>query len=121
MLKHCLVASLKAASEVVGNAALAQVPDHLLHLWSKPPAAVAGACLWPHASNIRTGYCISAAWCDEPHLAQVFGRAFTLAGFSPWRLRLAEVYHMGPLGALTPARFGGVLRRYRRTHQRFGA
>ena len=81
---------------------------------------LAPACLWPQASNTRTGYCIPAASCDKRYLAQVFGRAFTLAGFPPWRLRLAEVYHMGPLAALTPARFEGVLRRYRRTHQRFG-
>lgn len=52
---------------------------------------------------------------------QVFGPAFTLACFPPWRLRLAEVYHLGALRLLTPARFAAALRRYRRTHQRFGA
>ena len=51
----------------------------------------------------------------------MFGPAFTLACFPPWRLRLAEVYHLGALRLLTPARFAAALRRYRRTHQRFGA
>lgn len=55
------------------------------------------------------------------NLYQVFGNAFTLAGFPPWRLRLAEVHHLGPLRALTAARFDGALRRFHRTHQRFGA
>jgi hypothetical protein len=59
--------------------------------------------------------------CKKRAALQVCGDAFTLAGFPPWRLRLAEVDHLGGWRALTPARFAGALRRYRRTRQRFGA
>jgi hypothetical protein len=52
--------------------------------------------------------------------AQVFGRACTLAGFPPWPLRFAEIYHMGCLAEATPQGLLDALQRYCRTPQRFG-
>ena len=65
----------------------------------------------------------SAAPPPPPPVAALFlvGAAPCLAGFPPWLLAGAELYHLGPLAAA--ARSGGVaagVRRFTRTAQRLG-
>ncbi|KAK9825672.1 hypothetical protein WJX81_000822 [Elliptochloris bilobata] len=103
--------ALRAAHPPLPVAVALQVGSHDAPRLLTDPEAAQPAC-----SDSAAG----PAWAPETELILVFGPAFTLAGFPPWRLRLAEVYHLGALRALTPLRFEGVLRRYRRTHQRFG-
>lgn len=58
------------------------------------------------------------AWPCCP--TQVTGPALTLAGFPAWCVRASEIYGVGPLAAVTPARLAGALRRFGATKQRFG-
>lgn len=56
----------------------------------------------------------------EPDLVVVFGSAFTMAGFPPWAVRTAELFEVGPLGAVTAGKMDAVLRKYLGIRQRFG-
>ena len=51
---------------------------------------------------------------------QVFGKAFTVAGFPPWLLRFCELYHLGQLRDVTDERLDTTLQQYNNVAQRFG-
>ena len=64
----------------------------------------------------------SGASLTEPSLLWLLGPVPTVAGFPPWRLRLAEIHHVAPRpAALSEARMEASLRAYLRTVQRYGA
>ncbi len=53
-------------------------------------------------------------------MLQVFGKAFTLAGYPPWPLRATEMYYMGRLRDVSTSSLQQTLQRYCHTVQRFG-
>ena len=56
----------------------------------------------------------------EPDLVVVFGSALTIAGFPPWAVRTAELFEVGPLGAVTAGKMDAVLRKFLGIRQRYG-
>lgn len=56
----------------------------------------------------------------RPDLVMVAGPYLTLAGYPPYHVASAELYHLGPLKQVTMARIAAVIARFQRTSQRFG-
>lgn len=74
----------------------------------------------PHDIKTRLTAAVGPLAGIEPDIVVVFGSAFTLAGFPPWAVRIAELFEVGALAAVTSGKMDAVLRRYLGTRQRFG-
>lgn len=56
----------------------------------------------------------------DPDMIMIFGGISSLGGFPSWSIRNSEMYDMGQLGVVTRGKLDAVLKRYKRTKQRFG-
>ncbi|KAL2649583.1 hypothetical protein R1flu_017711 [Riccia fluitans] len=70
--------------------------------------------------DVNDSLLVNGSEGPDPDLLLLFGKTRSLHGFPPWRLRLTEIVHMGPLRDLSAGSFESALKEFSQKTHRYG-